>query len=561
MTKSAQELQAVLKRMQQLPHETEWFEFKEAKQNFDFDDLGKYFSSLSNEANLHGEPAGWLVFGVNDKAVVVGSQFRPHLDSLKHEIAKKTSNNHTFVEIYELQEAAGRIILFQIPPAPAGMPIAWMGHFYGRDGDSLVPLNMSEIEQIRRQQFNEDWSIQVVANATLKDLHPAAIAQARANFKQGKQNRAGVAGVDDWDDAIFLDRARLTVAGKITRTAILLVGRPEAAALLSPAPAQISWRLEGEQKAYEHFGPPFLQSVNDVFRRIRNVRFRLQPFGQLIPVELEKYDATVVLEALNNCIAHQDYTLQSRVVVTEFSDRLLFENAGTFFEGTVEDYVLTQKTPQHYRNPFLAHAMVNLNMIDTMGYGIQRMFAEQRKRFFPLPDYDLSQPDQVRLVIHGKLLDENYSRILISQAELPLHLVMALDRVQKKLPIPDERIAELRRLKLVEGRKPNLFPASKLAAVAGSKAEYVRFRAFDDAHYKDMIQQYIVEFSSASRSDIDRLLQDKLSDSLDPDQKRHKIQNLLAAMKKEGIIARSGPKQTAVWKLEHPGPPIPLKNS
>jgi ATP-dependent DNA helicase RecG len=200
-------------------------------------------------------------------------------------------------------------------------------------------------------------------------------------------------------------------------------------------------------------------------------------------------------------------------------------------------------------------------MIDTMGYGIQRMFAEQRKRFFPLPDYDLSQPDQVRLVIHGKLLDENYSRILISQAELPLHLVMALDRVQKKLPIPDERIAELRRLKLVEGRKPNLFPASKLAAVAGSKAEYVRFRAFDDAHYKDMIQQYIVEFSSASRSDIDRLLQDKLSDSLDPDQKRHKIQNLLAAMKKEGIIARSGPKQTAVWKLEHPGPPIPLKNS
>jgi ATP-dependent DNA helicase RecG len=553
--KSLHDLQAILQRLQQLPKETEWFEFKEAKQNFDFDDLGKYFSGLSNEANLHGEQAGWLVFGVNDKAVVVGSQFRPRradLDSLKHEIAKQMSNNHSFVEIYELQDAAGRVILFQIPPAPAGMPIAWKGHFYGWDGDSLVALNLGEIEQIRRQHVNEDWSIQIVANASLKDLDPAAIAQARANFKQRQQNSAAVASVDDWDDTVFLDRAKLTVAGKITRAAVLLLGRPEAAALLSPAVAQIAWRLEGEEKAYEHFGPPFLLNVNVVFRRIRNVRFRLQPFGQLIPVELEKYDAKVVLEALNNCLAHQDYTLQSRVVVTEFPDRLVFENAGTFFEGTIDDYVLSQKTPQHYRNPFLAHAMVNLNMIDTMGYGIQRMFAEQRKRFFPLPDYDLSEPDRVRLVIHGKLLDENYSRILISQADLPLHLVIALDRVQKKLPISDERITELRRLKLVEGRKPNLFPASKLAAVVGSKAEYVRYRAFDDAHYKDMIRQCLGEFGSATRAEIDRLLQGKLSDFLTEEQKQNKIQNLLAALKDEGIIERVGPKKKSVWKLKIP---------
>ena len=68
MKKSYQELQAILQRLQQLPKGTEWIEFKEASQDSDFDHLGKSFSALSNEVNLHGEHAAWLVFGVNNKA-------------------------------------------------------------------------------------------------------------------------------------------------------------------------------------------------------------------------------------------------------------------------------------------------------------------------------------------------------------------------------------------------------------------------------------------------------------------------------------------------------------
>ena len=107
-------------------------------------------------------------------------------------------------------------------------------------------------------------------------------------------------------------------------------------------------------------------------------------------------------------------------------------------------------------------------------------------------------------------------------------------------------------MKLIEGRKPNFFPASKLAAVAGNKAEYVRYRAFDDAHYKDMIRQCLSEFGSATRAEIDRLLQGKLSDSLTEYQKMNKVQNLLAALKDEGIIERNGPKKKSIWKLKIP---------
>ena len=64
---TTQELNDILNRLCGLEAENEIVEFKEAKSNYDFTKLGKYFSALSNEANLKGKPFGWLVFGIEDK--------------------------------------------------------------------------------------------------------------------------------------------------------------------------------------------------------------------------------------------------------------------------------------------------------------------------------------------------------------------------------------------------------------------------------------------------------------------------------------------------------------
>ena len=160
------ELRQELDRLCELPHETEWLEFKEAKNTFHFDELGKYFSALSNEANLKKQACGWLVFGVKDDHSVCGSQFREnpaHLDSLKQEIANYTTGNLTFDEIYVLNHPSGRVVMFKIPPAMQGIPTAWKGHWYGRNGESLGALSLREIETIRLQssdehQTNSDWN-------------------------------------------------------------------------------------------------------------------------------------------------------------------------------------------------------------------------------------------------------------------------------------------------------------------------------------------------------------------------------------------------------------------
>ena len=139
----------------------------------------------------------------------------------------------------------------------------------------------------------------------------------------------------------------------MTRTTLLLLGRVKAAHHLQPAVAQITWRLEGEERTYEHFGLPFLLTVNDFYARIRNTNQKIDVPQRLVPLEFPKYEKWVVLEALHNAIAHQDYTKQARIIITETArPRLTFESVGRFFEGNVSDYTLGNRTPRHYRNRF-----------------------------------------------------------------------------------------------------------------------------------------------------------------------------------------------------------------
>ncbi len=535
-----------------MPSEIEWLEFKEAKSTFNSNDLGEYFSALSNEANLKGQHSGWLIFGVRDKLPreIVGSQYRPErvsLEKLKHEVAQQT-NGITFQEIYELETAEGRVVMFQIPAAPAGIPTSWKRHYFGRDGESLAPLSIQEIETIRSQVSHLDWSAEICHQATINDLDSDALQIAREKFlAKNRQTRFGEE-IESWDVPTFLEKAKLTRNGQLTRAAVLLLGKPEAVHHLNPHPAQITWKLDAEEEAYEHFGPPFLLSVEEVFKRIRNIKFRIQPFNQLIPVELTKYDPSIVLEALNNCIAHQDYTRNARIIVAEKADRLILSNIGSFYDGTVEDYVLHERTPERYRNPFLTQAMVSLDMIDTMGFGIRRMFLTQRRRFFPLPEYDLSGQDRVQMTIYGKLIDENYSRILMEEQDLSLIDVMLLDQIQKKRHVDKAMVQALRRRNLIEGRYPNVYISATVAKTTGQQAEYTKHRAFDNQYYKDLIIRFLEQHRQGSSNDFRSLLIDKLSDTLNDRQKKDKVRNLLQELVREGKIENIGGRgRGACW--------------
>jgi ATP-dependent DNA helicase RecG len=533
--------------------ESEVVEFKEASNDYDTDKIGRYFSALSNEANLRGVEKAWLVFGVSDRIrAVTGTNYRlepERLQSLKMQIAQNTEPSITFRNIHELNSTDGRVVLFEIPAAPRGMPIAWSGHYHARAGESLVALGLDKLDEIRQQTLAIDWSAQMVPNATVDDLDETSVQKARESFAQKYANRPFSEEMKHWSLQTFLDRAKITQGGKMTRTALLLLGKPESAYLLSPHPAQMIWKLEGPENAYEHFRTPFLLTTTQLYQKIRNIQIRLLPSGLLVPYEVSKYDQKIVLEALHNCIAHQDYTRNGRITVIERPDKLIFENEGSFYEGQPEDYVLGGKTPRRYRNPFLVQAMVELGMIDTMGSGIHRMNTGQAKRYFPLPDYDLSEHNAVRMTIYGGVVDPAYSQMLMQKTDLPFADVLALDRVQKKLSIPDEAIRHLKQSKLIEGRKPNFHVSAIVAAATDHKAEYIRTRSLDDEYYKKLITDYLAKFGQASRSEIDDFLTNKLSDALNDYQKIRKIGNFLSNLRRAGKIKNHGSNKTPQWRL------------
>lgn len=533
--------------------ENEVVEFKQAGNDYDSDKIGEYFSALSNEANLRGVDRAWLVFGVHNKSrAVVGTDYRldpERLQSQKGQIAQSTEPSITFREIHVLKHPAGRVVLFEIPPAPRGIPIAWKGHYYARAGESRAPLGLDKLDEIRQQTLQADWSAQIIADASLADLDETALSKARESFAKKYANRFDANEVMNWPLATFLDRAHVTQNGAITRSALLLLGKPESAWRLSPHPAQLTWKLDGPERAYEHFGPPFLLSTTQLYQRIRNIQLRLLPQDELLPVEVSKYDQKIVLEALHNCIAHQDYSRNGRVVVIEQPDKLIFESEGRFFEGEPEDYLEGNKVPRRYRNPFLAQAMAELNMIDTMGYGIHDMHARQARRYFPMPDYDLSEAGAVRLTIYGSVVDPAYSRLLIQKTDLPLVDVLALDRVQKKLPVPDAAAARLRKAGLIEGRKPNLFVSASVAKATASLEDYLRTRGQDDAFYLKLITDYLAMKGEASRADINKLLLDKLSEALSEKQKAIKVSSLLTKLRRKGAIVNVGSDTASCWKL------------
>ncbi|MEZ6079748.1 MAG: hypothetical protein R3C56_29980 [Pirellulaceae bacterium] len=214
-----------------------------------------------------------------------------------------------------------------------------------RSNESLTALPDDKRDEIRNQTLAADWTAAIVPDAQRRHLDDEAINKARGNFALRHQNTFKKEEVRHWDDATFLDRAGLTADGQITRTALLLVGKSTSTHFLSPYLAQIVWKLVGPEQGNQIFTPPIYWPRPRLYSKIRNIQIRILPTDSLIAVEVAKYDQGIVLESLHNCIAHQDYSLGARIVVTEQPDRLILENSGSFFEGHPDDYVLGNKTP------------------------------------------------------------------------------------------------------------------------------------------------------------------------------------------------------------------------
>ena len=512
---------------------------KNLKNSFANDPHKDVISYLSGISNMEG---GHLVIGVKDGTLeIVGtdlSKFSYNKTSAIHkmiELCPNLPSEELFIEEFITSDTNKIVWIINIPKHLPRRPVFAHRKKWQRFGDSLVELtNEREKSILNEEIIHYDWSARIVDNATIEDLDESAINKAIAGYCERYPKRSAEARL--WDTKTFLDKSKKKKNGKITTTAILLLGKEESVHYLNH-PAEMVWKLQtSDERAAKIYYPPFLLTASELRAEIRNYQIKIFPSNSLLPTPVDKYDQRSLLEALHNCIMHQDYTKGERIVVTETADNVSFQNAGDFYEGEYTDYIPGEKTPTKYRNEFLKTAMINLNMVDSQGFGIHDMFEHQRNRYLPMPDYETPDGKHVILTIPGNVINQEYSTALMENTDLDLSTIYLLDRVQKQKQISKEACSKLRQLKLIEGRYPNIMLGQKLAKITHTEVEYSNLKGFDDEYYKDMIIKALSDHQRLRSIQIDQLLIGKLPDVMSEKQKKYHIDYLLRVLRKAGKI-------------------------
>lgn len=550
---TSQELQQYL--LREFPQENarcEWKEMKNLKNLFAGDEKNDVISYVAAIANMEG---GHLVIGVQDKTLeIVGtdlSKFNLNAQSAVWKLLEHYTNLSSeglSIDEYTTEDSHKTVWIIHIPKHLPRRPVYAHKKAWQRVEDSLVEMTQERLAAILEEPVFEakDWSAEIVPNAVLTDLDELAVAKARVMFKKVHASKIPAEEIDAWTVEELLSNSGIMIDGKLTRAAIILLGKPVSVFKLRPAVVEVTWTLRDERQEvvdYEHFTAPFILTVDQILSKIRNLTMRELPGGTLFPETMKQYDDYTIREALHNAIAHQDYTLQQRINFVENPGYLYYANGGSFIPGTLQN-VLTTKGPQRYfRNECLCRAMVNFNMIDTVSRGIKKMFNEQWKRHFPMPDYEIDALNkEVGVKIYGNTINEKYTELLKENNTLTLEDCILLDAVQKRHRISEKDVVALLNRGLLEGDTSEYNISLDIAKKTKQLPYYTHNRGLDKAKLQHMILQYLQNAGSvgAKRDAIFDYLRDVLPRNKTPEQQERMVGNILAEMKEAEIVIVKG---------------------
>lgn len=474
----------------------EWKEFKNLKNSFCGDEKDDVISYVPAIANMEG---GHLVIGVKDKTLeIVGTDISrltfngqpANPQSATYKITEQCtylSSEGLSIEEFVTDDTHKRVWIIHIPKHLPRRPVLAHKKAWQRIEDSLVELTAERMNVILDEPISgtKDWSAEIVPDATVDDLDEVAIAKARMMFKK-VHSRIPAAEVNAWDVKTFLGKCGLTKKGGITRAAIILLGKYESAFKLRSAVAQVTWTRRD---------------------------------------------------------AHQDYTLQQRINFVENPGYLYYSNAGTFLPGTLENALRNEESQSYFRNECLCKAMVDFNMIDTVSRGIKKMFNEQWRRHFPMPDYEIDAAKKKVVVrIYGNEINKRYTDLLKTNNTLSLWDCISLDAVQKGRLIHEDVAKDLLCRGLIEGEAPNYSISLGVAKNTHQLPSYTKKRGLDKEKLRQMILQYLKNAGNegAKRDSIYEYIKDVLPSGKTEEQKLRSLGDILKAMKKEDLIRTDG---------------------
>lgn len=516
--------------------EDEHLEFKEAKASFSQDKAIKYCCALANEGG------GRLVLGVTDQLPrrIVGSGAFPALEDLRAELVRVL---HLKVPVEALDMPEGRVVVFDVPSHPLGLPLMVDKIYWCRQGEELAAMKPHQLQQIF-DETGPDFSASVCAGATLADLDPAAVQLFRERWAASSKNPKRLTQ----DPAHLLEDAELLDVAGLTYAALILLGTRKALnrylgqsevifeyrSGARPGPAQ-------ERVEFREGALLFLDTLWELIDK----RNDLQSYQDgLFMKQVRTFNEGAVREAILNAVAHRDYRLHGSVFLRQYAHRIRIESPGGFLPGITPETILHKQAP---RNRRLAETLGKCGLVERSGQGFDRILEACILESKARPAFDGTDDYQVWLTLEGEVQDPRFLRLLAAVGQEQVrsfdtdHLLV-LDLAYRQQPIPADLrpcAAPLVEAGILEKAGRRIIPSRRLMTVLGEKGRYTRIKGLQRPAQRELILQHIRESKDGARfEDLEQVL---------PGQPEWAVKALLKALKAEGLIVPQGKTRGTRW--------------
>ena len=557
-----------LKQQDELPH----IEVKTGLD--DIAKIGETISALSNSASWKDEEYAYFIWGIEDGTwEIVGTKFdlsktkKPKKDKSESNQNGELWLNSGFNVIPHIEEKrefyieGKRLYILKIKNC-GDTPICFAKSPYIRIGShNQELLKYPEIHrQILNKNQNPDWSAQICEGATIEDLDIEAVEMAKNNFilKNPQWKRES----QDWSVELFLKKAKMFKNNKLTNAEILLLGKRESVSLLKNCNggAEISWKEIILKPTAELFELPFVTAISKVIDKITisNIELNREFFGSPeLNIFKPNYTKENLRECVANAIAHQDYSVQGRIIILEsIHKQIVIQNSGASLYSKEEFNKIRQgvMTPDKYRNPFLVNCMREIGLVESQGSGHLKMLSYNTTEvYLPLPEIDWSNQEKFILTIYGASLDQKFAEILQKRTDLEPQEILLLDQIQKNFRIDTKSFNRLKKQGLVEGTPTKGRLSLEIAQLLDSEdskineANYFQ-NSIDNQHLIELLSMKIKK-QNCTRQDLE-FIYEKMPKSLSEKEMHTKLSNLLSknmSVKKK-IITNIGSRTKSIWK-------------
>lgn len=518
--------------------EGEHFQFKEAKRRFDFEDAAKCCCAL---ANCGG---GKLVFGITDQRP------RSIVGSLAFEQPERTRKRlidelHIMIDFQILYSDNKRILVFEVPDRPIGLPIQYKGIAWWYEGDSLIPMS----ENIRRKIYQEagfDFSSSICGGAKLSDLDISSIEAFRSAWIMKSQNkRISSLSIEQ----LLRDCEAITDEG-ITYAALVLFGTHEALGRLLPQAEIIfeyrSSESSGPANQREEFRVGFFASYDRIWELI-NLRNDKQHYQDgFFVYDINTFNERVVREAVLNAVSHRNYQIGGSVFIRQYRDYLTIESPGGFPNGISLNNILDRQLP---RNRRIAEILSLCGLVERSGQGMNLMYELSIKEAKELPDFTGTDDNFVCIRLNGMVIDEKMLSLIKRIGDEKLETLSTSDllvinelyhgrKLSSSLQLRLKRLVELGIVEHVSRNKYVL--ARSLYSIIGKSGVHTRIVGLDRDTNLELIFKHIKE-SGKNGTPLNELLQ------VLPSHSRGQIQSLLRQLRKEGRVYVIGKTRGSKW--------------